>query len=233
MPPCRLVRAVCWLLCALPAGVAAQVGADSVQVPAVVHDTVARSARPRKAVGAQVGFSRSDLRGADAEQLGSREAALTGVYLLLPVSGWLSVRPEVLFALKGGRTDAQVRSGASTPSDLELAYLEIPLLLRANTTHGSIRPLVFGGLAPALNIGCDVQSTDPSIGGETRKSCADAGIQSVRSVDVGFVAGAGVEFRWPQSALALEARYTGGLQSVISGFDVKNRQIGVLLALTF
>ena len=50
---------------------------------------------------------------------------------------------------------------------------------------------------------------------------------------LGLVGGGGVEIRWPQSALALEARYTAGLRSVLPGVTARNRAFGVVLALTF
>src|SRR5712691_723475 len=54
-----------WLLAA-PAGVAAAQG-------------------PRSTVGAELGYSRSDLRGADATGIEARQGALTGVYLEAPL----------------------------------------------------------------------------------------------------------------------------------------------------
>jgi hypothetical protein len=58
-------------------------------------------------------------------------------------------------------------------------------------------------------------------------------LSAFRGFDVGMVVGGGLEVRWPQSALALEARYTAGLRSVLDGADVRNRAFGVALALTF
>ena len=54
---------------------------------------------PRPAVGAVVGYSRSDLGGPDAQRVRSRQGALTGVFLLAPLAGPVSLRPEILFAL--------------------------------------------------------------------------------------------------------------------------------------
>src|SRR4051812_16637857 len=86
--------------------------------------------RPRAAVGAQAGYSRSDLGGPDAQRIASRQGALTGVFLQAPVGGPFSIRPEILFALKGGRAQAAVEGGGSADVDIGLAYLELPVLLR-------------------------------------------------------------------------------------------------------
>ena len=66
-----------------------------------------------------------------------------------------------------------------------------------------------------------------------RTTCDQTGQPPFRQFDVGLVAGGGLEVRWPQSALALEARYTTGLRSVLDAVDVRNRSFGVVLALTF
>jgi len=184
---------------------------------------------PRPSVGGEVGYSRSDLGGSDAERIRSRQGALTGVYLQLPLAGPLSLRPEILFVLKGGRVQTDVAGGGMV--DIGLAYIELPMLLRAGPRRGRFRPVVFGGPAPALQIGCDVQVADPNT--PVRATCDETDLPAFRSFDVGLVAGGGLEMRWPQSALALEARYTTGLRSVLNEVDVRNRSFGVVLSLTF
>jgi hypothetical protein len=187
--------------------------------------------RPRPAVGAEVGYSRTDLGGPDAQRVRSRQGALTGVFLVAPLAGPLSLRPEILFALKGGRAQASVEGGGTTELDIELAYIEMPLLLKVGARRGRFRPMVFGGPAPALQIGCDLQLVDPNA--PARATCDETGLPPFRQFDIGLVAGGGLEVRWPQSALALEARYTTGLRSVLQAVDVRNRSFGVVLALTF
>ena len=198
---------------------------------ALVGQDAPRVRGPRPSVGGEVGYSRSDLRGGDAERVRSRQGALTGVYMQLPLAGPLSVRPEILFALKGGRVQADVEGGGTVELDIGLAYLELPVLLRVGPRRGRFRPVVFGGPAPALQIGCDLQIADPNT--PVRATCDESGLPAFRAFDVGIVAGAGLEVRWPQSALALEGRYTTGLRSVLNDLDVKNRQFGVVLSLTF
>ena len=185
---------------------------------------------PRASVGGEVGYSRSDLVGGDAQRVRSRQGALTGVYMQLPLAGPFNVRTEVLFALKGGRVQGDVAAGTGE-LDIGLAYIEVPVLLRAGPRRGRFRPVVFGGPAPALQIGCDVQVADPNT--PARATCAETVLPGFRSFDVGLVAGGGIEVHWPQSALALEARYTTGLRSVLNDVDVKNRSFGVVLSLTF
>lgn len=187
--------------------------------------------RPRPAVGAQVGYSRSDLVGPDAQSVSSRQGALTGVFLQAPLGGIFALRPEVLFALKGGRAETPVEGGGTAERDIGLAYIEVPVLLRVGAPRGRFRPLLFAGPAPSLQIGCDIQSFDPAV--PARAACDETDLPAFRQFDVGVVAGGGMEVRWPQSSLSLEARYTMGLRSVLNDVDVRNRAVGVLLALTF
>ncbi len=211
------------LTCALAAAFGVQSGAaqaDSAGGSSRTHR------RPRPAVGAMVGYSRSDLVGPAAEQLRSRQGSITGVYLLAPITGPLSFRPELLFSLKGGRTQT-----GSALLDIELAYLEMPMLARFSLSQRRIRPLLFAGPAPSFQIGCDVQFS--AAAQASRATCGQGDFSLFRSFDIAVVAGAGVEVRWPQSALSLEARYTAGLRSVLDDSEVRNRTYGILLALTF
>jgi hypothetical protein len=186
--------------------------------------------RPRATVGAELGYSRSDLKGSGATGVTARQGALTGVYLEAPLVGRLSLRPELLFALKGGRATTDVQGGGTALLDIELAYLELPILLKVTPLRRRIRPVLFAGPAPALQIGCDFQVILPNQ--PVSATCAEAGF-SVRDLDLGLVAGGGLEIRWGQSALALEGRYTSGLRSLLEDSEVRNRAFGVVLVLTF
>lgn len=215
MPRSWSALAVLSVLLAAPPGAGAQT--DSL---------TPRNRHNRSAVGAMAGYSRSDLVGANAQQLESRQGSVTGVFLLTPLAGPVSFRPELLFSLKGGRT--RTDTGLL---DIELAYLEMPLIAKLTMSRRRVRPLVFAGPAPALQIGCDFQFITATV--STRSTCGEAQFSLFRSFDIGLVAGAGVEFHWPSSDLALEARYTAGLRSILDEAEVRNRAFGLVLALTF
>lgn len=183
------------------------------------------------AVGAHVGYLQSSLVGADAAELRSRQGALTGVFVNIPLARVLSIRPELLFTQKGGRTDVALEDGDSATINIELAYFEFPVLARLTLPRGRLRPVLFAGLSPALRIGCDLQLVTSE--GPLLASCDEADFTIIRNGDLGMVAGAGLEMIWVEAALALEARYTGSLRSVIDGLDVRNRAYSLVLALTF
>jgi hypothetical protein len=183
----------------------------------------------RPAVGVQVGYSRTDLAvGEGGNLLTSRQGAITGAYLHFPLSDALAIRPELLFSLKGGSTVANV-GGQSQAVDIELAYIELPLLLRASFPTGSVRPVLFAGPALAIQIGCDFSFAD-----SVRSTCGQDSLPPlVRSWDFGLVGGGGIEKRLRRATIALEARYTVGTRSVLEDLELKNRAFGLLLAVTF
>jgi len=198
----------------------------------VAPDSAVRAGRTswlgRPAVGAQVGYSRSNLALAGGDLLSSRQGALTGAFLHFPLGSVLAIRPELLFSLKGGRIAAPVDQAEF---DIELAYLELPLLARAVLPTGNVRPTLFGGPALALRIGCDFRLTTPT--DTVRATCGRDNLSTVRPWDFGVVGGAGAEFRLRRATMAVEARYTLGARSVLDDVDLKNRAFSLTLGLTF
>ncbi|HEU4955125.1 MAG TPA: porin family protein, partial [Gemmatimonadales bacterium] len=176
-----------------------------------------RVAAQGAAAGAEVGYSRADLIGANADIVESKQGAVTGVYLHFPVNPVVAIRPELLFSLRGGRTVVGiVGTDDLGVIDLELAYLELPLLARLVWPRGQVRPAVFGGPSVALRIGCDLLVVTPdtarSTCGEEAEGEVDVG--QVREWDAGWIAGAAVELYLPRTTLSLQGRYTEGLRSV-------------------
>ena len=200
------------------------------------------AAQNRAAAGAEVGYSRADLIGANADIVESKRGAITGVYLHFPVSAVVAIRPELLFSLRGGRTLVGLTGTDDFADiDMELAYLELPLLARLVWPRGQVRPALFGGPSVALRIGCDLLVVLPDT--VTRNTCGEeeetvdpgfVDVRQLRSWDVGWVAGAAVELYLPRTTLSLQGRYTEGLRSVLeTGVDLKNRAAAVLFGLTF
>ena len=176
----------------------------------------------------------ADLTGEHSDLVESRQGAITGVYLHLPLNRVASVRPEVLFSLKGGRTLALVEGTDDIALvDIELAYLELPVLARLSLPKGRIRPAVFGGPSIGVQIGCDFLITIPPAD-STRVTCGQDNFSGVREWDFGWIAGAAVEMHFPRTTLALQGRYSAGFRSVLEGsVDLRNRGMALLFGLTF
>jgi hypothetical protein len=193
------------------------------------------------AVGAEVGYSRADLIGESSDLVESRQGAITGVYLHLPLNSMLSLRPELLFSLRGGRTLVLIAGDEENPDeiaelDIELAYLELPMLARVVLPRGRIRPAVFGGPSLALQIGCDFlfETSDSLFRFTCGEEQGERVVSQVREWDVAWIAGAALELHLPRTTLSLQGRYTAGLRSILEGpLDLRNRGVAVLFGLTF
>ena len=85
------------------------------------------AAQSGAAAGAEVGYSRADLVGPNVDLAESKEGAITGVYLHFPVTPAVSVRPELLFTLRGGRTVSAI---AGTDDFLSKPVNKLELLKR-------------------------------------------------------------------------------------------------------
>ena len=185
----------------------------------------------RPAAGVEVGYSRTDLAlGGGGNLLTSRQGAIAGAYLQFPLHDVFAIRPELLFSLKGGSTVATI-DGREANTDVELAYLELPVLFRVSLPTGSIRPVLFGGPALAIQIGCDFSFDFGS--DSVRSTCGQNNLTTVRGWDFGLVGGGGVEKRLRRATIGLEARYTMGTRSILEGVELKNRAFGLVLAVTF
>jgi hypothetical protein len=178
-----------------------------------------------------VGYSRADLIGGNADIVESKEGAITGVYLHFPVSPIVSLRPELLFSLRGGRTVVGIADSDDLATvDIELAYLELPVLARLVWPRGQVRPAIFTGPSAALRLGCDILYIDPSEA--VRSTCGEEDEEDddgpapidddqMRTWDLGWVAGAALELYLARTTLSLQGRYTQGLRSVLNtGVDL-------------
>jgi hypothetical protein len=192
------------------------------------------AAQQGAAVGAQVGYSRADLTGINSNLVESRQGAITGVYLHLPVNGVISVRPEVLFSVKGGQILTSITGSDDLALvNLELAYLELPVLGRLTLPRGRYRPAIFGGPTVGVQIGCDLLITPVSGGDEVNGTCGE-NVTGISEWDFGWIAGAAIEMHLTRVTLSLQGRYTKGLRSVVDGpVELKNRGVAVLFGLTF
>ncbi len=134
------------------------------------------------------------------------------------MSRTVTLRPELSFALKGGRTETEDGSVI----DIELAYLEFPILAKVAAPIGRFRPVFFAGPAPALRIGCDFllflpeQPGQPEL--EQPVTCGEDDVTSVRVMDLGFVRG-----RRDRRPLAFGGVVAGGARQQRRPLGVRGR----------
>ena len=114
------------------------------------------------------------------QRVRSRQGALTGVYMQLPLDRSAEhpagdpVRPEGRAGAggRGGRRHGRARHRARLPRAAGAAP--------GGPTARAVPPVVFGGPAPSLQIGCDVQIADPNT--PVRATCEETDLPAFRAV---------------------------------------------------
>lgn len=210
MPRLALAAALALLLAAPAAG-------------AQSADYLERPTRTTVVIGASVA------RMTDTEDAKARTGLVIGGQLTVRVNPLFAVQPEVLYVQKG--LEGSLAFGG-TPVALTYRndYLEFPVLARLSLGGRSVRPFVLAGPAVAFALACEI---DGEAEGATETIDCDEADAEPAGVDVGLVAGGGLEFPIGMNSLTLGARYTVGLLEALDGTGSRNRAVAVTLGFTF
>jgi hypothetical protein len=156
--------------------------------------------------------------------LESRIGWVAGGFVTWPVTPRFDIQPEALISVKGATVDE-----FGLEVDLELTYLEFPILFRYGAPVSSGTSLkLFAGPSLAFKL-------DAEVNGEFFGTSEDDDIDDeVESFDFGLVIGAGIE----AGRLSLDGRYTWGLTNLANVPDdddvtVKNRVFSILVGFRF
>lgn len=191
------------------------------------------AAQSRLSLGVELGYARADFIGKDAAGVTVREGAVAGAYFRVPLASWLAVQQGLLIASKGGATTVQDTAATPLRFELDLVYLEFPLVFRARIPAlAGTRLVLLGGAAPSYRVGCNVEFSRNGFT-LTRSACDQATAASFRSWDFSLVGGVGLGIPIERSELALEARFTHGLRSVSNLGDIKNRALDLVISIPF
>jgi Outer membrane protein beta-barrel domain len=156
--------------------------------------------------------------------LETRVGLVVGGFVTWPVTPRFDIQPEALVSMKGASFDE-----FGVEADIELTYLEFPILFRYGSPISSGSSLkVFAGPSLAFKLNADAT-------GEFLGTSSDQGIDDeVEGFDFGLVIGAGIE----AGRLTFDGRYTWGLSNINSDpaqdeVDVKNRVFSLLIGFRF
>jgi hypothetical protein len=178
------------------------------------------AARPGGGIGLVLGLGASELAGqresAAVPSVSSRVAPLGGAYLRLPVGARFAVQPELLYVPKGFRYEL---TGSTADYALQLDYLELPVLLRAELPRvGRAMPFLYAGPAASLRVRCAF--TGEAAGeADYRQDCGEAnaltgGNLTFKRFDLGAMVGGGLAFSLGGRALGVGARFSQGLTAI-------------------
>jgi Outer membrane protein beta-barrel domain len=144
---------------------------------------------------------------------------VVGGFVTLPISSWLDVQAEGLYAMKGLRLNV-----AGIKSSLKLDYLEVPVLARVRFAH---RYYAAGGPSMAFALRARARTTFNDF--TTELDVMD----QVERFDFGVAMGGGVEF----GSVVVDGRYTLGLTDIdkdkTDTIATKNRTISVTAGFRF
>jgi hypothetical protein len=184
--------------------------------------------------------------GAEAGVTQSRRVGLQlGLWLNRPLTSVFSLQPELHYTQKGVRYAADFADGGdfgfptSADLSLNLAYLEVPVLLRADfgRTGTSVRPFIVVGPTLAYRTSCTlgVDAGLFSFSSDCDSADDEAG-ESVdfASIDVGGAVGAGLSMRRGAREYTATLRYTRGVRSLSpEQSGITNRNLSVLVGIGF
>ncbi len=163
-----------------------------------------------------------------------------GLWLNKPLSGSLSLQPELHFTQKGlGFSGSAFEPGeGSTDFDLSLnlSYAELPVLLRADfgQADGGVRPFVLAGPVVSYQISCSIEASIATF--STSRDCSEDldADEQINKLDVGAALGGGLAFRLSGREVTAGLRYTHGLRSLSKqGESATNQNFSVLFGLGF
>jgi opacity protein-like surface antigen len=182
-------------------------------------------------LGFHGGLSMATLDGSGLEDMdpGYRNGFGLGAFLEVAISDKLSIQPELLYLQKGA-------SESSDGVDITFGvdFVEIPVLLRIDVpTDGSIAPYFLIGPAIGFKTGCEISAEGDGL--EINVDCDEAEA-TIKSMDFGGVAGAGLSIAAGSGNIHLGARYNYGLMSLDDSDldeDVKSRAFSFLAGYSF
>ena len=191
-------------------------------------------AQGRRAIGVELGYTRASFSGRNSGGVTLHEGAVAGAYFQTRLFSGLVFRPGIQIASKGGATSV-VPAGSTTPVrlDLDLVYLDLPLLLRTRLTLGKVRLLFTGGGVPSARIGCNVELSDQGVT-ISRSECGTGNnVAKFRTLDFQVLGGAGIGIPIESSELAIEARFSQSVRSISDIGDIRNRALTFFLSVPF
>lgn len=186
-------------------------------------------ASAQSAVGLRAGARWSQLE--TSQEAGSLTSLVLGGYFGFGISDRLAVQLEAVYGSRGAGelgvgTDAL--DPQATPAQVDMTYLEVPVLLRAGFPGERFLPSFFLGPYAGFLLDCDL-----SVEGEETRACDEEGATqrfSPRGTDFGILVGGALDMAVGESTVFVDVRYTLGLLSLESGdeaFDARHGGLAV------
>ena len=141
-----------------------------------------------------------------------------GAFGEVPVGDVLALNLGVNYAQKGGSGLTGTGLLDSERVELDLSYIELPLLVEITLPLGAKWGLMaYGGISGAFNTNCKA-----SLGGSAKETCKDTALGGAKT-EWGIPVGGGFSYTLDNGeTVVFEARYTWGQSDVVSNANIKN-----------
>jgi hypothetical protein len=180
-------------------------------------------------VGVKAGMNFARLSGIDVDQNWKyRMAIVGGAFFTLKFNDVLAIQPEILYSQKGPKWDAPLE-GVAFVGTVKLDYLEIPVLVKIFIPVGAnaaIRPNLFVGPYMAFKMSARLKYTWGS-------TSEDRTIDGIKSTDLGYVLGGGLDFVVGKGKITLDVRYGMSFSTISTDSTEKNQSISAMIGYSF
>jgi opacity protein-like surface antigen len=180
-------------------------------------------------LGIKAGANFARLSGPDVDpEWKTRMAVVGGVFLTLKFNDILAIQPEILYSQKGPKWDAPL-GGLAFVGTVNLNYLEIPVLVKFYIPTGAnsrVHPHIFAGPYFAFKMGAKLTGT---WGVES----VDRTLDTIKSTDLGYVFGAGIDFAVGSGKITLDVRYGMSFSAIATDSTEKNQTIAAMIGYSF
>lgn len=162
--------------------------------------------------GLKLGANFSSGTGDDIEDAEYTPGFVGGAFLDLEINHFFSIQPEFLFSMKGGAQEDSSALGKGR-LELDISYLEIPLLAKFTLNTGGLNPFFMVGPYIAFELDSEARLKGESVIGINVDSTDHS--PDVADIDFGLMLAGGAEYPVSQSgSLTGELRFSLGLLSV-------------------
>jgi hypothetical protein len=140
--------------------------------------------------------------------------------------GTFGIQPEIMAVTKG----ADIDGPGDDDLQLQLDYVEVPVLARFAFGTGNVTPYLLAGPSFNFEYGCEVELD--LAGTETSSDCDDEDVFERTKTDIGVTGALGLELRLGPGSMLVEGRYAHGLTDIaeddgVIDVNVKNRSFAI------
>lgn len=172
--------------------------------------------------GIKAGGSLTNFGGKDAADGKSKFGGHGGVFANFGINDMFSIQPEVLFSMKGAKSEDKFTGGGSSVtinSTQSLSYIDVPVLVKAST--GDNAGLFFeAGPQVGFLLSANSESKGTNLPAGAVLQSAGNNKSRFNSVDFGYAVGLGYQ---AEGGPLIGLRYNGGIVNILNNGSTVNQ----------